>query len=393
MSKITFILGAGFSRKAGLRLAKEINEFFLRNNETNLLFFPSGEWKWKDFADDSYLTNGRLNPKWLPFGFILNSLVAKYQELTGSFISYEDFYQFCLDRSYNKDFYINIYKTAHEYFDKSCILERTHPSYSDYTYDFEHTDTSDIMSLLNHLIDDLLYWRKDFNEILTSYSTFLDYINLLSEFSIITLNHDYLIEALFEANLNKGVSDGFSIQGTSLFSTGGKPIKIFNGSFELPVNFIKLHGSLDLYKFILADDYGGKLIPTGEYIYYKTLNFIEKHRPIRKDTKTGIVLQNFNINFTPQFITGTRKEELVQSDYMYKFLYNHSKVKLSETELLYIIGYSFQDIHVNKMIEETLVSTNLKRIVNINPNTSFPYICKGIDTRWFKDIAEPNAFE
>jgi SIR2-like domain len=386
MINISMILGAGFSQKAGLPLAKEIDGYFLRNNEETLLAFSSGEWKWIDFANDAYRNNGRLNFDWLPFGFILNCLVAKYQESTGSFISYEDFYQFCLDHKVDYDFYDNIYKTAHENFDKINRVEKTSSFYPDYTYAFEHPDSSEILNLLNHLIDDLLYWRKDGSEIISAYEPFLNFIRPLSNFTIITLNHDFLIEALVKEHMGKEFSDGFSISGTTLFSTGGKPIKIFNGDFEQPFNLIKLHGSLDLYKFIVADNQGANLFPTGEIIYFKTIDYHEKHMTVRKDLTTGEILQNFNINFSPQFVTGTRKEELIATDYMYKSLYEQSDKKLSETKILLIIGYSFGDPHVNKMIEKSVTTGNLEQIININPVMTFPYNSVGIDLKNLSSI-------
>lgn len=392
MDKITFLLGAGFSRKAGLPLAKEIDGYFLRNNEENLLSFMSGEWKWIDFASEPDLNNGRLPHEWLPFGFILNSLVAKYQELQGSFVSYEDFYQFCLDRNNDSVFYALIYKKAHENFDKINRVDKTSSYYPDYTKAFEQPNPNDIVNLLNHLIDDLLYWRKDSSEVITAYEPFLNYIQPLGEFTIITLNHDFLIEFLVQDYMGEEISDGFSVKESTLFSIGGKPIKIFTGDFEIPINLIKLHGSLDLYRYIIAKDDGIILTPTGESIYFKTDDFNEKQMPVRKDPITGEVLQKLHINITPQFITGTRKEELISTDYMYKSLYHHSEIKLLETQLLYIIGYSYGDSHVNKMIEEVVKSENLMKIININPCNPFPLKSNRINIMNFSSIDDSYAF-
>ena len=43
MAELAVILGSGFSKPAGLPLAKEITNFFLRNNKKQILHFSSDE--------------------------------------------------------------------------------------------------------------------------------------------------------------------------------------------------------------------------------------------------------------------------------------------------------------------------------------------------------------
>src|ERR1700722_18528215 len=96
-SKIFVLIGAGFSKLAGLPLANEISNFFIRDNCNKLLMFGSGESKWTDFANDVELNNGRLGRNEIEYGFILNALVGKFFEDKKSFTNYEDFYQFIID--------------------------------------------------------------------------------------------------------------------------------------------------------------------------------------------------------------------------------------------------------------------------------------------------------
>ena len=42
------------------------------------------------------------------------------------------------------------------------------------------------------------------------------------------------------------------------------------------------------------------------------------------------------------------------------------------TELL-IIGYSFNDSHINRLIRKVFCVLNFKRVININPNDRIPY--------------------
>jgi hypothetical protein len=50
MTKLAVILGSGFSKPAGLPLAREINDYFLRDNAERILKFSSGEFMWDDFV-------------------------------------------------------------------------------------------------------------------------------------------------------------------------------------------------------------------------------------------------------------------------------------------------------------------------------------------------------
>jgi NAD-dependent SIR2 family protein deacetylase len=48
------LTGAGFSKPAGLPIAKEIDDFFTRDNRNNILSFSSGEKMWVDFASERW---------------------------------------------------------------------------------------------------------------------------------------------------------------------------------------------------------------------------------------------------------------------------------------------------------------------------------------------------
>ncbi|MCX6271706.1 MAG: hypothetical protein NTU44_10895, partial [Bacteroidetes bacterium] len=235
MDKLTILLGSGFSYKAGLPLAKDIEPYFQRNNTENLLHFPSGEWKWNDYASSADLTNGKLSYDWLAYGCILNVLVAEYVKDKGSFENYEAFYQYIIDNSSNWNFLEDIYKKAKDMFDGKDILASTDPNYQDYTQAFQQPSSKELTNLVNHLIDDLLYCRKPQEEVLSSYTPFLHYIKDVKELYIITLNHDIVLEFLLKSIPERPYSDGFSYQNTSLFSTNDKPIRTYSGDFETTI--------------------------------------------------------------------------------------------------------------------------------------------------------------
>ncbi|MCX6272605.1 MAG: hypothetical protein NTU44_15575, partial [Bacteroidetes bacterium] len=58
------------------------------------------------------------------------------------------------------------------------------------------------------------------------------------------------------------------------------------------------------------------------------------------------------------------------------------------SETLLIIGYSYADAHVDKLIQDSLKSGNLKKVINVNPFTPFPYSFGGLEIANFSDINE-----
>ncbi len=375
MDRLTLILGSGFSYNAGLPLAKDINSYFNRDNRKNLLHFPSDEWKWYDLASNVYKNNGSLMFDHIAYGYILNELFNQYTIKNSGNNNYESFYQFIVDEIKNDDFLELICKNAHFEFDKNENISKKNRLYEDYTNAFCIPQRKQILNMINYLISDLLYCRELFNEFSPKYEPFLCFLSKFQQKDIITLNHDLLLEELF---INKGIEycDGFSIVNSQLQTSSKKKIKCFDGIFNSETVLIKLHGSIDLYKFECAIQEGVIHTPTEEYIYFKTHDYYEKQHPLRIDLRTGEIIQNIHWNITPQFITGTNKEELIRSDKMYKMLYDEFKKRIGVTNVLLIIGYSFMDEHVNNQIISALSTKSLKKIININPSKKFPYKTK-----------------
>ncbi|GAH69537.1 unnamed protein product [marine sediment metagenome] len=156
-------------------------------------------------------------------------------------------------------------------------------------------------------------------------------------------------------------------------SGDGKPLNLFQGSFSDTINIIKLHGSIDTYRYSVAIEKGSIVNPTGEYLYFKTLDYDEKQMPIRYDPETGEVVQRFHWDIDPQFITGTRKEEIITQPGMYKILFEECEKRIMNCKAILIIGYSFGDKHVNEIIQKTINnSKKLTKIININPSKALP---------------------
>jgi len=389
MASLSVILGSGFSKPAGLPLVKEINSYFERDNAENILKFSSGEFMWIDFANDTYRHNGRIGYDHLAHGILLNEFAKQYVDENKEFTNYEDFYQFVIDNLYNEVKVENLKQKSISSFDEHFPKIKDGQFYKNYVHAIHHFQPREFRSMINHLIGDLLYVRKTKEEIEQLYQCFIVFYKEYDSIDIITLNHDLLLEYLIKNFLNKEYSDGFTKDQKILRSSDGETLNLFQGVFSKVINIIKLHGSIDMYRYAIANEEGSIIKPTGEYLYFKTHDYDEKQKPIRHDPITGEVVQRFHWEIDPQFITGTRKEEIISQPGIYKTLYEESEKRLMECKTLLIIGYSFGDEHVNKLIQKAIEESEvLETIINVNPSLELPFKTKSIETHYLKDIQE-----
>lgn len=390
MQGLTLILGAGFSKPAGLPLANEINEYFTRDNKHKVLSFSSGEKKWFDYASDTDKHNGRINDGYLIWGYVLNELVSEYIKLKKYFDNYEDFYQYIIDLIPQKEKLESIFQNALLNAEANeGYYNVKNPNYESNAYNFKNTPRNEIKALINELVGDLLYVRNKRDEIIHNYVPFIQKIQNYETIDIITLNHDLLIETCINKELKRNYSDGFTREQKILFFDK-KPLNTFVNLFIESISLIKLHGSIDTYKYEVFKEDGSLVIPTGDFLYYKTHNFYEKQRPERYDPDSGEVVQTFHKEISPQFITGTRKEEIIALDKMYADLYKQFDKRIHSNRELLIIGYSYADKHVNEKIESALQLEVIKRVVNVNPRIEFPFALnsKKVEVLNLKDIQE-----
>jgi hypothetical protein len=164
---------------------------------------------------------------------------------------------------------------------------------------------------------------------------------------------------------------------------------MFTGVFKHKISILKLHGSIDTYKYEIAEEKGSFANLSGVFLYFKTNDFYDKQRPYRYDPETGKKVQSFHWSIDPNYITGTKKQEIISQPGMYKTLYEESEKRLMDCKTILIIGYSFGDAHVNKLIQKAIdASKALKTLVNVNPTNNFNFITKGIKVHHLTDIQE-----
>jgi hypothetical protein len=356
--RITIILGAGFSKLAGLPLASELKDRLSSNHIDRLFQHSSGEWEWKsgELTTQHYQSNGS---EACGFSYILQELVETY----GTIEDYEDFFQYIVDLSIDR--YLPIIESA-----KAKFFQKSPKAQSSYLNPFKKEEQKKLIQILSFLIDQMLRSKKTIDELKDLYQSFIDIINEYEQVDIFTLNHDILLEQLLEANSIK-YKTGFSKLNSNIKS-GEKMLDIFNSDFsDVKVAVHKMHSSINCYRFDILEDSGSMLHHTGEFIYYQTNDYEDYQNAQRIDTETGKALQTLNYNITPQFITGKKKKDLIESDYMYSNLYERFINNIAKTDTILISGYSFGDTH----IDEYLKQTKAKLIVNQNP---------GIDCELFK---------
>ena len=372
---LTVIRGAGFSANAGMPTANGIAERFNRDLRQKLLSFSSSEWTWIDGKSDVEKNNGVLNFDYLAYSYVFNQLVQSYVEDRGSFIYYEDFYQYIIDNFKDADWVENLFLIAR----KALVADKPYLEDNDYSknylFAFDHKQFSKVSSILNYLIGDILavFPTSDSN-LIDIYKGFIKYISSFDEVDIFTLNHDLLLEHVLDIN-GLNYSKGFSV-GNSPIANNNVAIPFFNNEFDAKIRVHKLHGSLDFYQFRHYLKDGLWWQPTSKVDYYLTTNYYTKHNAQLIDPTTKEILQDYNFDIVPKFITGTKKTETIQNDFLYKELFENFEKTIAKSENLFISGYSFSDEHINGGME-----AKAHNFINHNRNKDYPYAGIGKNIR------------
>jgi len=381
---LTVILGAGFSANAGMPTASTIAEKFDRDLKEKLLSASSGEWFWIDDKDETFIHNGKLNYDYLAYSYVFNELVKSYVEDRRSFVYYEDFYQYIIDNFTNAEWVESLFEVAKKTLlaDKPFFLEdKNKEYYKGYLFAFDHKQFQKVSDILNYLIGDILSTiPKTDTELKVIYQGFTDYISQFENVDIFTLNHDLLLERVLELNRLE-YSKGFNTANSPI-SHNELSVPYFDNTFNEKIKIHKLHGSLDFFQFRHYENNGSMwLEPTGEYDYYMTTNYSTKHNSIRINPNTKEILQDYNPDILPKFITGTRKLDTINYDFLFKHLFQNFQEVIEKTENLFISGYSFSDEHLNEKLK-----TNEFNFVNQNPSKEYPYEGNGKNIKSLNEL-------
>lgn len=362
-SKLNIVLGAGFSYHADIPLVKDITEKFNRDNKENILRHSSLEWQWIDYKDETTINNGSLSFDRIGGGILVNHLVDDYIAEAESFENYELFFQFILDKINNDEHWINqLFKSALE------TMNSEYPEIQDHHKNIlRNPDNELIKGLVNELISDMLTTRRKLD--IDKYCQFIEFIRTYTTINVFSLNHDILLEKLL-SYFELSYTDGFS-SNNSPIKYQNNPQKIFQNTYnENGIRIYKLHGSRDVIDFEVMVKDGLIYNPTGEYIYFKPESYHAKHFSKRIDINTGNIVQDFQSNISPFFITGSNKMDKIENNEMLNILFQHFTNELKDNSDLLIIGYSFSDEHINGVIRNNIRNSN-PVVYNINPDDYF----------------------
>jgi hypothetical protein len=374
MSHLNIVLGAGFSRAAGLPLVSHISDYFNRRIYDQLRMHSSGEWFWLDNGEDVENHNGALNSDHIVYAFVFEEIMQRYGEMK----NYEDFFDFLTHQP--SEWFKKVFDAAKVHCAKELKLDPDNALINLFTsYQYQK-----VFEIFNYLIIDTLKIRLPNADLLKEYSAFLTLLERYEHLHVFTLNHDLLLEHLFDLS-SRSYSDGFVIEGSMLIGDDNMPQPSFQNTFVGSTHVRKLHGSAGLYQYPAGIDEGGIIHRTGEIIYFKPTTYHNKHMSKRVDA-TGKVLQTMNLDTSPKFITGKNKNELIQKNPMYSALYKAFESALKKDNDLLIVGYSYFDEHINQVLRS---GGPFSHVINVNPGTTYPYsnAVKVTNLKYPKDLA------
>jgi hypothetical protein len=198
--------------------------------------------------------------------------------------------------------------------------------------------------------------------------------------SVHTLNHDLFFEYLGknEESLSEHFCDGFTEENSPYYgvlrTTIGKlnrhfyvRVPYFLNQFKKRLRFYKLHGSVDMYPFSIANHYPD---PTRIKMPYGVYDVVKEVQ----DGKGGFGYIGAMHKQFPDVLAGTSfKMQFYQDDY-YQTIHDHFRDNLVNSDFLIVTGYGFKDKGINEIIEAHFLSAG-KQMLVIDPypdNLSIP---------------------
>ena len=155
-----------------------------------------------------------------------------------------------------------------------------------------------------------------------------------NKFQIITTNYDLVIYRCSDSQ-NREIIDGFSKSQNSLQAVWSNK---WNATTDNPIYLNKLHGSIN---WQMQDDEGKKIIQIG----------VAGHRPVDFDVMINPTLGKKDYKKTP-----------------FSELIERFKNTLDDIDMLIVIGFSFRDDELNKIIRDKLEDKRLV-IISISPDS------------------------
>lgn len=339
---ITLLIGSGFSVPCGMPTGKQLNNKILNIDEEPITF------SWEGLLAIS--TTGKRQRINSPYDKVFD-FCCKCMKYYNSFIKpfdYEEFYD---------------YIKSNEIYGE-CYRKLVAPSITN-TMDFTQI-IGNMDNVYTQIVDYVLAKERKTElkpeehaeDKFSKYTKFIGWIEKESAtkaIDIYTLNHDLLLENLSKGNwLTEKISDGFDEYRSRYYGEieieGIKyncRLKEYTGRYNSPIRLYKLHGSIDylLFKRHTSAD-SMTLVPD---------KFIKVPRSIginhtKKQWKSKLGYDEDMIEYSPDFLSGTKTKQKYYNKFLYKKLFKKFKNDLLRTNKLVIIGYGGRDEGINKRI-------------------------------------------
>jgi hypothetical protein len=402
--KISFLLGAGFSRPAGYPLASEVSDIVLRTQASGIAIDSSGTaWLRPEFL--AHLQSSPGSPFTAPTDGASWSNRSGADALEAVLATYEQ--QHPHTQKNYEDFFDELY----------LYYKRDESKLEDPLFQAEyqrrnlHNDPNR-QSNERHIIQGLSTAWRIFPQLLTqliqqnpsvvspgageAYSHFFELIRTHSRrprglyfglvppahtFYVHTLNHDLFVEKRFDdEEFHEAIDydDGFDEMGSPYYGRlyfgwdfsplyrQGPPyanvrMPRFTGTYSGAVQLVKLHGSLDYYSF------GVEGHDTGIYepLVVKKQPWIDPLKLYREVEKEGkLSYRNDFTNYHPLFLSGTTAKIAQYKDpVLFSHLLKRFEENLADSDVLVVIGYGFRDAGINEYLLPFLEDATKKVIV------------------------------
>jgi len=370
--KISFLLGSGFSIPEGIPGVRQLNTRLSKIDESEIVIHSS---------QNAGFLNGQPDPNRFSNAderkFVQEFLEFYNSEVLseGEEFHYETFYDF-----YSGYIYISENSDQIESFCNrfNAIYDSDSPYKID-TYNrlisFNRTFNQLVASQLHKLryhesVSYLNYYPYD------SFVGFIRQILLTHDIKLHSLNHDLFFDFLGQrhADLWQHYCDGYQIEGSPFYGEVYRNISRdpqisinkrdyiklsqFNGKFDKPLSFFKLHGSVVNTILSTPEPNSQRVRIKAEYgvqMYY-----MEVYDELTKSHRFERLWDQVD----PDFLSGTtNKTRFYKRDPYYINILEHFKQNLESSEKLIVIGYGFQDPGINEFIENNFLSKGKKMIV------------------------------
>ena len=387
--KVSFLLGAGFSRPAGYPLATELSAKILRVQASGIATHPDGQAELRP----EFLVHLQTTPD-MPFPDPSDDFSRPKRAGADALEAVLNVYGQSHDLSNYEEFYDELYcyrksdpiRLNAPVFQAECRRLNLHhdPARAGEGRHVEQA-LSMAFKIFPQLLEQLIKedpalasagagaaYQRFFNLLRTSSSRprgfFADTPTPAHEFYLHTLNHDLFVEKrLREEDLQAAISysDGFNEIGSPYYGRlefdhefprwlqqdprhAHVRMPCFTGKFSGPVQLFKLHGSLDYWSFGVEQSDTGRYKPQ---VVKKQpwLDHIHLYREVEVDGQL-----TYRIDFTNYhalFLSGTTaKLEQYADPILFGQLLEHFSLNLANSSILVVIGYGFRDEGINKLL-------------------------------------------